>query len=128
DWSGLRSPLFMLGALALTISAQLVPLPPALWQALPGRAALAEAPQLAGVAEVWRPLSMAPDLTRNSLVSLLAPVAIIIGYAGINARHRRSLMLVLLMILAATTTLGILQITGGATSPAYLYQVTSREA
>ena len=128
DWRGLKVPLLLLGALALVIAIQLVPLPPGLWMALPGHAAFTEAPQLAGVGDQWRPLSLTPDLTRHSLLSLLPALAVLVGYAGITEEQRRSLILVLFAMLGATVILGILQITGGPTSPAYLYAVTSRES
>lgn len=127
DWRGLKAPLILLGALALVIVIQLIPLPPGLWEALPGHAALSQAPELAGVGNPWRPLSMTPDLTRNSLVALLPALVMLVGFAGITEEQRRSLMPVLLAIMGVSIMLGVLQITGGQTSPAYLYKVTVRD-
>jgi O-antigen ligase len=75
-----RFAFFALACLALPL-VQLLPLPPDLWAALPGRApyaAIAEATGTTG----WRPASLTPDLTVNALQALLVPMA-----AGLAAIH-----------------------------------------
>lgn len=54
---------------------QLLPLPPSLWLALPGREVFAPAAEIADIVQPWRPLSITPNATLNSLGSLAIPVA-----------------------------------------------------
>src|SRR5436305_2004362 len=56
---------------------QLVPLPPSVWQALPGRAALVEAAAASGQAQPWRPWSIVPAATANAAASLIVPLVTI---------------------------------------------------
>ena len=68
--TGLR--ILLIATLALP-AIQLVPLPPALWQALPGRDLVAESLALAGSPGLWMPLSLDPGRTLVALVGLTAP-------------------------------------------------------
>ena len=52
----LKVPAMLLAMAIALVGLQLVPLPPALWTALPGREGLATAAQLAGFPQPWRPL------------------------------------------------------------------------
>src|SRR5688572_22475659 len=75
DWRTYRSLLLMLGAFAALLVLQLVPLPPALWAQLPGRGAFEAAATAAGQPQPWRPLSLTPERTAQSLLALLFPLA-----------------------------------------------------
>ena len=117
-------PLFaMLFALAAIIAAQLVPLPPETWLSLPGRERYAEAIALAG-GGAWHPISLVPDLTLNSLVALVVPLAALIGYAAIRLDQRAHLLRMLIVAGCASAVLGVLQLILGNDSFAYLYSVT----
>lgn len=65
---------------------QLLPLPPALWQALTGRAPYALALQALGEADVWRPLSLTPDATWVSVLAGIPLVALFM--LGLSAPRR----------------------------------------
>ena len=123
-WSAVRAPLLMLGALAAIMAAQLVPLPPALWTALPGRAAYAALAADVGMAKLWRPLSLTPDLTMNSLAALVVPAAVLVGFAKLDVRRRQQLVLVLVALCLASAALGVAQLAAGGESALYLYQRT----
>lgn len=117
-------PLFaMLAGLAAIIAAQLIPLPPQLWLSLPGHARYAEAVALAG-GGAWHPLSLSPNLTLNSLVALLVPLAALTGYAAIRPDQRASLLPALIVAGCASAILGVVQLSLGNDSFAYLYQVS----
>src|SRR3546814_17788482 len=58
-------------ATMLLVLLQLVPLPPGLWTALPGREFLLSAPLSQ---ETWRPWSLTPSTTINAASSLIVPV------------------------------------------------------
>lgn len=83
---------------------QLVPLPPALWQALPARAVAAEALGLAGQSNAWQPLSIAPHRTLASLLSLGPPLAVLWLTSRLDANGVR----LVLRVVAAVTLLGVL--------------------
>lgn len=125
DWRAIRTPLLLLGLFALLIAVQLVPLPPGIWMSLPGRAPLVEAAAAAGFAQPWRPLSIAPDLTLNSLAALTVPAAALVGFAALEAEHRRLLLPVVILAALASALIGLAQLTGGAESPFYFYRITN---
>src|SRR5690606_4034235 len=65
----------ILAAIAALPLLQLIPLPPGLWTALPGRSEPALALELAGIAPGWTPLSLVPERTWRSFLALLPPAA-----------------------------------------------------
>ncbi|ATI82924.1 O-antigen ligase family protein [Sphingobium yanoikuyae] len=87
--TGLR--ILLIATLALP-AIQLVPLPPALWQALPGRDLVAESLALAGSPGLWMPLSLDPGRTLVALVGLTAP-AILLLLAMDSGKSERALIL-----------------------------------
>lgn len=102
---------FLVSALVLAL-AQLVPLPPSVWQALPGRALLVDAAVIAGDAQPWRPLSMVPDATVNAAASLVVPFAMLALLASMSDAEHRWMPGVLLGLITASTLLGLLQVSG----------------
>ena len=123
-----RIPLLLLGLFALTMAIQLIPLPPGFWASLPGFSRYTEAAAAAGLAEAWHPISLAPDLTLNSLLALLPCLVVLVGFAGIREDQRRALLPVLVGFVAADALLSVAQFAGGPESPAYLYDITNSEA
>jgi O-antigen ligase len=113
EWAAIRIPLVLLAAMAIVITLQLVPLPPALWAALPGHDTLAEHLALLGMADVWRPLSLVPELTLNSLLALLPPLAILIGLAGTRPYEREAMIYVVAGVGVASAMLGVVQLVSG---------------
>lgn len=101
----------LLLALALPVL-QLVPLPPAIWQALPGRALFAGAATALGEAQPWRPLSIVPSATFNAAASLVVPFTVLIVMSGLNDTERRWLPSILLGLVAVSTLLALLQFSG----------------
>ncbi len=106
---------FLMGSLVLVLS-QLVPLPPGLWQSLPGREVLLGATQLADQAPGWRPLSIVPGATWNAAASLVVPVAILIAAVGIAERERTWLLAILLGFVLLGALIGLLQFSGAGFS------------
>ena len=128
DWAAIRVPLLLLGALAIWILIQLVPLPPAVWTSLPGRQVVAEGATLLGMDQPWRPISMAPALTLNSLAAMSIPFAALIGFAALDEEGRRLLLPLLIGAAFVSALFGVAQIAGGAESPFYLYRITNADA
>jgi O-antigen ligase len=112
DFRCVRMPLMLLGLLALLILAQLVPLPPSLWTGLPGRAPFTEAAIALG-GQPWRPISVTPDLTLGSLLALLVPLTVLVGFAGIRPDQRTALIPLTIGAAVLSAVLGIVQFAGG---------------
>jgi O-antigen ligase len=126
DWQTYRVPVALLGAFAALIAFQLVPLPANVWLSLPGRAAFEPAATAAGLAQPWRPLSLTPERTLQSLVTLLFPFAALIGMATIGRERSRRLLPILIGAILLSAVLGILQLTAGEASPFHFYNITHR--
>lgn len=122
--NSIRALALLLGAFAVTMAVQLIPLPPELWSSLPGHERYADAAAIAGVTAPWRPLSLTPDLTLNALLSLIPVVLLLLGYIGAG-RYRAQLILFPIVLAVVSMVVGVVQIAGGANSPAYLYRPTS---
>lgn len=112
--------------MALTIGVvalQLIPLPPAMWAALPGRSMFLDAATIAGQPQPWRPLTLSPGLTFNALGSLIVPVATMLLFYATRARAAG-----LSLIALATATLlaglwGALQFAGASLGNPFLNDV-----
>ncbi|WP_176484851.1 O-antigen ligase family protein [Sphingomonas ginsenosidimutans] len=114
DLAGCRAIVWLLAATIALPFIQLIPLPPAWWQALPGRAILSTP----GQAVPWRPWTMTPGATRNALASLVVPVAMFVILAQGKARVHRWMPTMLLGMIGAAVLLGLLQFSGaGFNSP-----------
>ena len=107
------------------VALQLVPLPPGLLHALPGRAILGEIDRAAGLEGLWRPLSLSPTLTVNTFWSLFAPLAVIVLAAQLEAAELERLVAVMLLVGLFSTGLAVLQMIGAPDGPAYLYADTN---
>ncbi|MCJ8158854.1 O-antigen ligase [Sphingomonas sp. LaA6.9] len=103
--------IFLFAACALALL-QLVPLPPAVWQALPGRAALSEAAAASGQPQPWRPWSIVPGATVNAAASLIVPFVVLVLVASLTEREKLWLPGFVLGLIAATTLVGLLQFSG----------------
>jgi len=118
----LRTLLAMLLLLAGWTAAQLVPLPPMLWQALPGREPIAALDGLLGTADTWRPLSLTPARGMGALASMVVPIVgllLIMGYA----KRRSHLVLALVALGLLNAGYGLVQV---MTDALYPYQLSGR--
>ena len=120
--------LFLVTALTLLlVIAQLVPMPPDLWAALPGRTAVADGFRQLGMDLPWLPISVAPYETMAAILALLPPLAVLSAMLLADAYRPRWLAYAVLGGTLAAVLLGALQVSGpaNATSPWYLYQRTN---
>ena len=120
-----RKWLWLLLATAVVIAWQLVPLPPSIWQALPGRHGVAELDTLLGFGDLWRPSSLAPAATWNALVSLVVPSAALLLYAALDDGDRHVLIPAIVVMAVFSATLGLLQLSAGPDSALYFYRITN---
>ena len=104
---------------------QLVPLPAAIWAALPNRAAEAEVFQLVGERLPWRPMSMVPSATWFSLLSLTVPVAVFLSVIQLTRQERRWLTLLVVGISALAVILGLSQLAVGKQAAIRFFELTN---
>ncbi len=124
----MTAPLLLLAAHALIIALQLVPLPPDIWTSLPGHARFAEAAVVAGLEQPWRPVSLVPWLTWNSLFALLPALAVMAALWGISPRQRDKVILGFLGFLALSILLGIAQVAGALNGPPLHYRFFAQDS
>lgn len=127
--AGYRWPLAIAaGAVALVVL-QLVPLPPVLWQQLPGREILVAIDTAMGTPAPWRPLTMAPTATWNSLWALAPPLAVLLLGVQVDRETRQNLATLWLAIGVVSAGIGYMQaVAPDADGPLYFYEVTNRGA
>jgi O-antigen ligase len=113
-----------LGTVALC-ALHLVPLPPELWQRLPGREIIVEIDSLAGINGSWRPLTMDPVGGFNALWSLLVPLAVFVLAVQLDQHGIRLTLTIVLILGLLSAIVAVLQVVGGPQSPLYLYRVSS---
>jgi O-antigen ligase len=123
-WSD-RPLIIIASAWLILIVVQLIPLPPALWQALPGRALFSQAAVVAGIPQPWRPLSVTPDLTLTSLVAVFPAAAALLAMTQLRSRQFNWVLGAFLIGAVASALIGIAQLAGGQNSPLYTYAITS---
>ncbi len=104
----------------------LLPLPPGLWSALPGREGVVRGFTLLGAPLPWLPLSTSPADSLWSGLSLLPLIAMALLVRRAGAEANRILIVAILGVAAANAVLGIGQYVTGIGSRLYLFDVTNR--
>jgi O-antigen ligase len=112
-------------AIALLPLVQLVPLPPWIWTKLPGRETVVAIFGLVGGQGTWMPISVSPNATWQSLLSLVAPMAIFLGAVQLGYRERRWLSLVVISIGIISAFLGLIQLAQGPASSLVSFYATT---
>jgi O-Antigen ligase len=125
QWRGRSAPLYIAGALLALMLLQLMPLPPSIWIALPGRQIFADIANIAGIEQPWRPLTLSPSKTLNSLFSLTVPIAAMMLYLNLDRDYRKRAIPVIIILCSVTAMWAIFQIIGPAQGPLYTYRITN---
>lgn len=110
----------MAGVIIAIVALTLVPLPPAIWQSLPGREVIVQIDRASGLDPVWRPLSVTPTHTFNALYALALPGALVLSLAQLKDREIFGLLPVLAIMLGLSIGIGLLQAAG---MPLSFYQI-----
>lgn len=124
-WRRGRALILFALSVALLTAAHLVPLPPAVWTALPGREIIVAVYQGAGMELPWQPLSVAQARTWNALFSLAGPLAILIAGLTLNMARHRQLLLILIAIGVLSGVIGMIQAIGPPNGALYFYRITN---
>lgn len=96
---------------------QLLPLPPSIWQSLPGRDLVTQSVGLAGYdTEAWRPFSVDPIRTLLSFCATIAPATVIALGFGLSLQHKRRLVWTVLALALFILLLGFIQLASGNTA------------
>ncbi len=120
---GERQLLILAGIFGALFVVQLIPLPPGVWSALPGRQHVAEGLTALGLPLPWMPLSLAPEKTVQSGLSLLAPVAMIVMIGAFRRPVARAGVLALLVLMVLSVLIGVAQVAGN--QHLYFYDFTN---
>ena len=120
-------PVALILLLGLWMAVQLLPLPPSWWTSLHGRENIAQAGELVGLAEVWRPITFSPMRTFNSLASLVVPLAAFMLLSLLDDNGWRRMRSLIIAIGVVSALLGIAQITLRGSPGLYLYEITNSD-
>ncbi len=124
-WRQSPSLMALTGGVVLLAVAHVVPLPPAVWSALPGRDVVVQTFEVAGIPLPWLPLSMSPVGAWNALFSLMLPVAALIFALAASPEDRLRALKWVMVIGLISGFVGLLQMLGPPRGPLYLYKVTN---
>ena len=115
-------PAWLIAGLMLALPlAQLVPLPPAAWQALPGREAERAALALIGADSTWRPWSVAPSRTLAALLALAVPAVVLLMVASLNRSGRAMAVAMIAGIALLGLLVGVVQMAAGEANTLRFY-------
>ena len=115
-------------ALAALMALQLVQLPPLIWELLPARELYSDIIDSIGLESSWRPLSLAPSMTRNSIFSLIIPVTALILFSQVPVDKLRNFAFAILIIGFFSLILGFAQAAQGPASSLRIYRVTNEDS
>lgn len=117
DW-WITAPLL---ALALFPVLQLLPLPPGLWELLPGRTTSVATVEAVGAADGWRPLSIVPSLTLASALAFIPPAGLFVLTMWSDVAARQRLIYALGALVLLSVGVGMVQVAAGETGLLRLY-------
>lgn len=119
-------PLAICAIVVFLPAVQLIPLPPSIWQALPGREVERASLALVGAADRWMPWSIAPAQTLAVLLAMIPPLATMCMVASLDDDGRDNVLRVVLTLCLVSVGLGALQIAAppGMTPTFYPYHHT----
>ena len=129
-WTALRGPdqlrgskplWWVMGLVTLVPAVQLIPLPPALWQTLPGRDLLRESLALVGAEQSWWPLSVAPQRTLDGLLALLPPLLAMAMAASLSGEGRQLLLKAIAGFALLSVAVGAAQLASAGKGPLQFY-------
>lgn len=110
---------------AVWVFLQLIPLPPGIWQALPGRSAIQALDEQLLVGEIWRPISLSPTIGWSAFASLAIPAAALLMAVVLQLSSRFLLLLVAALGLG-NVMFGFLQMAAGGAGALHIYRVSNR--
>ena len=135
-WQGLHNGVGRSGGHALIVLAamvglpliQLIPLPPDVWTALPGRAGVVAVLRSADLPLAWMPISLTAEDTVHCALALIPPVAMFLITVVLDTKSRMKLAFVAAALALVSVVLGLLQVEDGPASSLRLYAQTNQDS
>ncbi|WJY18971.1 O-antigen ligase family protein [Pseudoblastomonas flavescens] len=108
-------PLFtaIVAAMAIFPLLQLIPLPPRIWEALPGRTTSTAALELARGEGGWQPLSLTPHATLAGWLAIISAAVGMLVAGRLGTRQRHIVLFAVLGGAGLTAVVGAFQLAGG---------------
>ncbi len=113
------------GAFALAVAwvvVSWIPLPPAIWHALPGRVPIEESDALLAMTDNWRSISVQPTQSLLSIFALLPPLAVFAMTLRASERSRELTLWSIVGFAALSSLVGLIQLSQGVGGAAYFYE------
>jgi O-antigen ligase len=123
--AGRRWLLGSLAAVFLLALLHVIPMPPSIWQSLAGRQELVDVEKLAGLKDVWRPLTLTPMNGWHALASLFTPLTVVLLGIQLSRDDLFRLLPLLIGLAALSGMIGLLQAIGDPQSALYFYRITN---
>lgn len=101
---------------------QILPLPPQIWTAFPGRGFVIESFKATGILPGWLPLSLDANSTKDDLIFIAPAVALFVAALAVKANQRVYLVLTLVLVVLVSVILGLAQISHVSTGSLFLYE------
>jgi O-antigen ligase len=117
----------LVAASVLLPALQLVPLPPAIWTALPGRDLIKDSFGVASLSEGWMPVSVFPLRTALALSAMITPVAIIMAGWALGRRDLLNLGWLVVGLGVVTVLMGAIQASGASAFPGFWPEGTAMQ-
>jgi len=124
-WRDFRWPLGFIAAVTALIALHLVPLPPFIWTALPGRELAVAAGEAAGIGQPWRPLTLVPYRGWNAFYAMIVPAAVVVLAVQVRREDHRRLAFLVIAAAFANAIWAIVQSVSGYAPWTYWFAVTS---
>jgi hypothetical protein len=121
-------PMALFFASLLWVAIMFIPLPPAIWQLLPGREFVTQGYRLLGMDLPWLAMALAPDRAVRSLLGLIAPLVAYGLTLHMDKAQSRRMIAGIIAIAALSAVLGLAQQATGPQSLLRFYNPTNRDA
>lgn len=108
--------------------AQLIPLPPSIWTALPGREFVIQSFSAAGIPLGWLPLSLDAETTKENLVFIAPALALFLATLTVKANQRVYLVLTLVVVVLISVILGLAQVSHLSAGALFVYETGSLDS
>lgn len=105
--------LLLAAAILLLPAIQLIPLPPSVWQSLPGRQVEVQSLELVGAQDSWMPWSISPPLTLAAILAMLPAVAVMLMVSRLDLAGRKAVIAAVAILGIASVAIGTLQLAAG---------------
>lgn len=117
--------LWGLGCIMLVALLHLIPLPPSIWQALPGREDVIAVEKLTGLSDVWRPLTLTPMNGWHAFAALFTPLAVLLLGLQLSSEDLFRCLALSIGIGTLSGLFGLFQTIGDPMGSLYFYRITN---